>query len=526
MHSAALGYPGEYPYTRGIQPTMYRGRLWTMRQYAGFATAEESNQRYRYLLAQGRPASRSPSTCRRRWATTPTTRWPRARWARSASRSPAWTTCARSSTASRWSTVTTSMTINATGRDPARALHRRRQASRARTCASSPARCRTTSSRSTSRAARTSIRRALDAPHHRSLPLLRRARCRSWNTISISGYHIREAGCTAVQEIGFTLANGIAYVQAALDAGLDVDALRRAALLLLQRPQQLLRGGRQVPRGAAHVGADHARALRRAKTRARWLLRFHTQTAGSTLTAQQPDNNIVRTAYQAMAAVLGGTQSLHTNCKDEALALPTEDAGAAGAAHAADPRLRDRRGRHRRSAGRLVLRRGADRRAGARRRGSTSPRSTRSAAACAPSSRATSSARSRRPPTATSASWRSSERIVVGVNRFQQAEEQPSGDPARGSRAWDGARRRSVAALRERRDNAAVGSALAALEEAARGTREPDAAHPRRRRGATPRSARSATRCAASSASSNPSAACKDEAGPPRRSFWTAHKMR
>ena len=148
----------------------------------------------------------------------------------------------------------------------------------------------------------------------------------NWNTISISGYHIREAGSTAVQEVAFTLANAIAYVEAARAAGLDVDRARPAAVVLLRRAQRLHRGDREVPRGAAAVGAPHARPVRRDQRRARCRLRFHTQTAGSTLTAQQPDNNIVRVAMQALAAVLGGTQSLHCNGRDEALALPTEEA--------------------------------------------------------------------------------------------------------------------------------------------------------------------------------------------------------
>jgi methylmalonyl-CoA mutase N-terminal domain/subunit len=146
-----------------------------------------------------------------------------------------------------------------------------------------------------------------------------------WNTISISGYHIREAGSTAVQEIAFTLANGIAYVEAALAAGPGVGRFRPTAQFLLQRAQQPLRRGRQVPRGASAVGLDHARTLRGHRPKS-MTLRFHTQTGGSTLTAQQPENNIVRTTIQALAAALGGTQSLHTNGFDEALGLPTERA--------------------------------------------------------------------------------------------------------------------------------------------------------------------------------------------------------
>ncbi len=146
-----------------------------------------------------------------------------------------------------------------------------------------------------------------------------------WHSISISGYHIREAGSTAVEELAFTLANGFAYVELALQAGLAGRRVRAAAVLLLQRPHRLLRGDRQVPRRPPDLGALDARALRRRAERS-MQLRFHTQTAGVSLTAQQPEVNIVRTAIEALAGVLGGTQSLHTNSMDEALALPTEKA--------------------------------------------------------------------------------------------------------------------------------------------------------------------------------------------------------
>ena len=145
-----------------------------------------------------------------------------------------------------------------------------------------------------------------------------------WNTISISGYHIREKGCSAVQEVAFTLANAIAYVEAALDRGLEIDDVRAAARLLLQRPQQRLPGGREVPGRAADLGRDRAATASGRRTQRSKMIRFHTQTGGVTLQAQQPEVNIVRVALQGFAAVCGGTQSLHTNGFDEALALPTE----------------------------------------------------------------------------------------------------------------------------------------------------------------------------------------------------------
>ena len=147
-----------------------------------------------------------------------------------------------------------------------------------------------------------------------------------WNTISISGYHMREAGATAAQELAFTLADGIAYVDAARARGLDIDAFAGRSELLLRRVERPVRGSGQVPRGASHVGADHARPLRRTRARGSMMCRFHVQTAGSSLTAQSVDNNVVRTTIEALAAVLGGAQSLHTNARDEALALPTEAA--------------------------------------------------------------------------------------------------------------------------------------------------------------------------------------------------------
>ena len=145
-----------------------------------------------------------------------------------------------------------------------------------------------------------------------------------WNTISISGYHMREAGATAAQELAFTLADAIAYVEAARSRGLDVDAFAGRLSLLLRRVERAVRGGGQVPRRPPDVGAHHARPLRRREPRS-MMCRFHVQTAGSSLTAQSVDNNVVRTTIQALAAVLGGTQSLHTNARDEALALPTEE---------------------------------------------------------------------------------------------------------------------------------------------------------------------------------------------------------
>ena len=189
-----------------------------------------------------------------------------------------------------------------------------------------------------------------------------------WNTVSISGYHFREKGCSAVQEVAFTLANGIAYVQAAIDAGLEVDDFAPAPGLLLQRPQQRLPGGREVPRRPADVGASSCASASARRTRSAMMLRFHTQTGGVTLTAQQPMNNIVRVALQALRRRL----RRHAVAAHQRLRRGARAAHRARrqdrAAHAADHRPRVRRGRHRRPVRRLLLRRGADRRDRARAR--------------------------------------------------------------------------------------------------------------------------------------------------------------
>jgi methylmalonyl-CoA mutase N-terminal domain/subunit len=288
-----------------------------------------------------------------------------------------------------------------------------------------------------------------------------------WNVISISGYHIREAGCTAAQEIGFTLSNGIAYVQAALDAGLDVDAFAGQLSFFFNGHNNFFEEVAKF-RAARRMWAKIMRERFGARDERSLLLRFHTQTAGSTLTAQQPDNNIVRTAYQAMAAALGGTQSLHTNSKDEALALPSEESARlalrtqqvlayeTGVADTIDP-----------LAGSYYVEALTDdleRQAW---------EYIEKVDALGGSVRAIEAGYIQRE--IEEAAYRfqceleDEKRIVVGVNRFQQAEEQHPAilrvDPELGRR-----QAAQVAALRERRDNAAVGSALAALDQAARGT--------------------------------------------------------
>ncbi|HKM39191.1 MAG TPA: methylmalonyl-CoA mutase family protein [bacterium] len=318
-----LGFPGQYPFTRGNQPTLYRGRLWTMRQYAGFGTAEESNKRYRYLLDQGQTglsvafdlptqigydsdhalaqgevgkvgvAIDSLADMETLFANIPLDK------------------------------VSTSMTINA----PAAILLAMYIVLAEKQGVS------------TSEIAGTIQNDILKEyvargtyiyPPKSSMRLITDifAYCSQqvprWNTISISGYHIREAGCTAVQEVAFTLADGIAYVEAAMGAGLDVDDFAPRLSFFFNAQMDLLEEVAKF-RAARRLWARIMKERFGAKNPRSMMLRFHTQTAGCALTAQQPDNNVIRVTLQALAAALGGTQSLHTNSRDEALSLPTED---------------------------------------------------------------------------------------------------------------------------------------------------------------------------------------------------------
>ena len=319
-----LGFPGEYPFTRGVQPTMYRGRFWTMRQYAGYASAEESNARYRYLLKQGQTglsvafdlptqigydsddpiaagevgkvgvAISSLRDMQALFAGIPLDK------------------------------VSTSMTINA----PAAVLLAMYIA---------VARGQGVEERKLRGTIQNDILKEYIArgtyiyPPKPSMRLITdvfkycREQVPNWNTISISGYHIREAGSTAVQEVAFTLVNAIAYVEAALKTGMQVDDFANQLSFFFACHNNLLEEVAKF-RAARRVWARLMRERFGSQDPKSQMLRFHTQTGGSTLTAQQPENNIVRTTMQALAAVLGGTQSLHTNSMDEALSLPTEKA--------------------------------------------------------------------------------------------------------------------------------------------------------------------------------------------------------
>ncbi|GCE19501.1 acyl-CoA mutase large subunit family protein [Dictyobacter kobayashii] len=318
-----LGYPGEFPFTRGVRPGMYRSRLWTMRQYAGFASAEESNQRYHYLLSQGTTGLSVAFDLPTQMgydADHPFSEGEVGKVGVSISSLEDMETLLHGLPLER---ISTSMTINAT-------------ASILLALYIAVAKKQGADPRKLSGTIQNDLLKEYTArgtyiyPPRHSMRIITdifsycAEELPQWNTISISGYHMREAGSTAAQEIAFTLSNAIAYVQAALDAGLNVDTFAGQLSFFFNSHNNLFEEVAKF-RAARRMWAHIMRERFHAQDPRSMMLRFHTQTAGSTLTAQQPDNNIVRTAYQALAAVLGGTQSLHTNSKDEALSLPTEE---------------------------------------------------------------------------------------------------------------------------------------------------------------------------------------------------------
>ncbi|MFS8640336.1 MAG: methylmalonyl-CoA mutase family protein [Symbiobacteriaceae bacterium] len=318
-----LGEPGEYPFTRGIYPTMYRGRLWTMRQYAGYATAEESNRRFKYLLEQGQTglsiAFDLPTQIGYD-ADHPMAEGEVGKVGVSVSSLADMEVLLDGIPLDR---VSTSMTINA----PA-AILLAMYIAVAEKQGVPPEKLSGTIQNDILK--EYVARGTYIFPPGPSMRLITDifAYCSehlpNWNTISISGYHIREAGATAVQEVAFTLANAKAYVRAALDAGLDIDRFAPRLSFFFNAHMDFFEEIAKF-RAARRMWARIMREEFGAKNPRSWMLRFHTQTAGSTLTAQQPENNIVRVTLQALMAVLGGTQSLHTNAMDEALALPTDE---------------------------------------------------------------------------------------------------------------------------------------------------------------------------------------------------------
>jgi len=319
-----IGYPGQYPFTRGVQATMYRGRLWTMRQYAGMGDAEESNKRYKYLLANGTTGLSVAFDLPTQIGLDSDNSLSVGEVGKVGVAIDSIEDMQRLFDGIDLTKISTSMTINATA-SILLALYvavAKRQGADVRKLSGTVQNdvlkeyiARGTYIYPPAEAMR--IITDMFAWASENVP--------EWNPISVSGYHMREAGSTAVQEVAFTLSNGIAYVQAAIKAGLDVDQFAPRLSFFFNAHSNFLEEVAKF-RAARRMWARIMREQFKAKNPRSWMLRFHTQTAGSTLTAQQPENNIVRTAIQAMAAVLGGTQSLHTNSYDEALALPTEQA--------------------------------------------------------------------------------------------------------------------------------------------------------------------------------------------------------
>ena len=456
--------PGDYPYTRGIQPTMYRGRLWTMRQYAGFGTAAESNARYRYLLSQGVSGLSVAFDLPTQMGYDSDHAMASGEVGRVGVAIDSIDDMAALFDGIPLDRVSTSMTINATA-IILLALYvavGRRQgiAQQALSGTIQNDILKEYIARGTYiYPPRHSLRIVTDifAWCDRELP--------NWNTISISGYHIREAGATAVQEVAFTLANAIAYVEAGIAAGLPVDRLGQRLSFFFAAHNDFIeeiakfRAARRLWARLMRdrFGADAARALQ---------MRFHTQTAGSTLAAQQPDNNIVRVAIQALAAVLGGTQSLHCNGRDEALALPTEEsarialrtqqiiASESGVANTVDPvggswTIEQRTDQIESEAGDLI----------------------RSIDAAGGTLRAIESGRIQRQiqdsAYAAQQAVERGDQVIVGVNRYQTADPASIAlleiDPETERR-----QRASVARLRESRDAATCRAAIDAVERAAR----------------------------------------------------------
>ncbi|EIT87302.1 methylmalonyl-CoA mutase large subunit [Fictibacillus macauensis ZFHKF-1] len=318
-----LGLPGEYPFTRGIQPTMYRARYWTMRQYAGFGSAEETNKRFRYLLEQGQTGLSVAFDLPTQIGYDSDHVMAKGEVGKVGVAIDSLEDMEALLRGIPLDQVSTSMTINA----PAAVLLAMYIV---------VAQKQGVASHLISGTIQNDILKEYIArgtyifPPQPSMRLITDifAYCKEhvpkWNTISISGYHIREAGANALQELAFTIANGMAYVEAALAVGLEIDDFAPRLAFFFNAHNQFFEEVAKF-RAARRIWAKLMKEKYKAQNPKSWQLRFHTQTGGSTLTAQQPDNNIVRVTLQALSAVMGGTQSLHTNSRDEALALPTED---------------------------------------------------------------------------------------------------------------------------------------------------------------------------------------------------------
>ncbi len=458
--------PGQYPYTRGIYPDMYRSRLWTMRQYAGFGTAEESNRRYRYLLSKGTTGLSVAFDLPTQMGMDSDHPLAAGEVGRVGVAICSLADMERLFEGIRLDGITTSMTINSTAAIllSLYVLVAKRQGA---------------DLRKLSGTIQNDILKEYIArgtyiyPPRQAMRIITDlfawAGCElpEWNTISISGYHIREAGSTAVQEVAFTLANAIAYIEAALQAGLDIDSFAPRLSFFFNSHSDFLEEIAKF-RAARRLYAKIMRERFGAKNPRSLMLRFHAQTAGSTLTAQQPDVNVARVSLQALAAVLGGCQSLHTNSRDEALSLPTQESARlalrtqqiiayeSGVVNTADPcggsrHIEDLTDRIEAEAKEYIDRIDA--------MGGT----------------LTAIERNFIQIEIQNAAYRyqqeieKGERVIVGVNRFRQDE----GDPVRTFRLDPELEAQQVARLRDlraSRDTAAVEQRLAALETAARGS--------------------------------------------------------
>ena len=318
-----LGHPGEYPYTRGVQPNMYRGRIWTMRQYSGYATAQESNRRFRYLLEQGQTGLSIAFDLPTQIGYDSDHHLAQGEVGKVGVAISSLRDMEAMLDGIPLDKVSTSMTINSTA-----SILLCLYIAVAKKQGVAPEKLNGTIQNDILK--EYIARGTYIYPPKPSMRLIVDVfkfctqHVPQWNTISISGYHMREAGATAVQELAFTFADAIAYVQAAVDAGLDVDDFAgRLSFFFVSQNNLFEEVGKF--RAARRMWAKIMRERFGAKNPRSWTLRFHTQTAGVTLTAQQPDNNVIRSTMQALAAILGGTQSLHANSRDEALALPSEE---------------------------------------------------------------------------------------------------------------------------------------------------------------------------------------------------------
>jgi methylmalonyl-CoA mutase N-terminal domain/subunit len=460
---AALGRPGEYPFTRGVYPSMYRGRLWTMRQYAGFGDAEESNRRYHYLLEQGQTGLSVAFDLPTQIGYDSDSPMAQGEVGRVGVAIDSVEDMERLLAGLPLDKVSISMTINAT-------------AATLLALTVAVAERRGIAAAQLSGTLQNDILKEYAArgtyiyPPAPSMRLCTDviAWCAEhtprWNPISISGYHMREAGCTAVQEVAFTLADGIAYVEAALQRGLDVDSFAPRLSFFFNAQMDVLEEVAKY-RAARRLWAKIMKERFGARDPKSMMLRFHVQTAGSALTAQQVDNNVVRVALQALAAVLGGCQSLHTNAKDEALALPTEEsvrvalrtqqiiAHESGAALSADP-----------LAGSFYVEDLTDR---IEAEAAASIERLDGIGGAVPAiARGVIQREIQESAYRTQREIEAGERVVVGVNAFQ-VEEGPPSDILRIDPALEERQIKRVKDLRAHRDGAAVKRCLAALEKAA-----------------------------------------------------------